>query len=397
MNAHGFMRIAAVSTLGAAALTIGSAHVGNDAIAKATRSGVRSAVMTKVNLKDARHPQAICNDGTSAAMYVQAGHGDDANKWILFFQGGAGCATDHDCLARAKEDHQLISSSDLTATKTGDGILSTARSVNPDFADFTHVLVHYCSSDVYAGDGERKIGNSTWQFRGHRIVDAIIDELGARSIEGAPLLADAKEVIVAGSSAGGMGVDNNVDHIAERLSQARVVGISDSAWAPIMKPLGPGSLQVRPDTPGAFAYTHAVADESCAAANPKDPGSCLAASVVYPYLSAPTFFYAEQRDPVHLGTYGIVGPPKSTAERQFVLEYGKLLRQQVREEQVPAYFLADVGKHTALTNDRFNSVTIDGQSLSETIGDWYFGRPGELQLIQKPQGGGAQTARRPRR
>jgi len=255
--------------------------------------------------------------------------------------------------------------------------------------------VHYCSSDVYAGDGERKIAGTTWQFRGHRIVDAIIDELGEKSIEGAPRLADAKEVIVAGSSAGGMGVNNTVDHIAGRLAKARVVGISDCSWIPTMKPFGPGTLEVGPATAEAAAYTDAVADETCAAAHPNDPDACLAASVVYPYLETPTFFYAEQRDPVLLGTLGITGA-KSPDQRRYILQYGRLLRQQVQDEHVAAYFLADIGKHTSLTNDRFNSVVIDGQSLSQTIGDWYFGRPGKLQLIQKPQRGGAQTARRPR-
>jgi hypothetical protein len=366
-------------------------------MAKITKSRVASEAMTKVNLKDAQHPQAICNDGTSAAIYVQAGHGNDANKWVLFFQGGAGCATDHDCLARAKDDHELVSSSSLTATKRGDGILSTAKSVNPDFADYTHVLVHYCSSDVYAGDVARKIGGSTWQFRGHEIVDAIIDELSAKSIHGAPPLANAKEVIVAGSSAGGMGVDNNVDHIAGRLAKARVVGITDSSWLPSIKPFGPGTLEVGPGTAEGAAYTHAVADKTCAAAHPNDPGACLSLDVVYPYLETPMFVYAEQRDPVLLGVLGITGA-KSPDQRRYVMQYGKLLRQEVQDEHVAAYFLADVGQHTSLTNERFNSVVIGGQSLSQTIGDWYFGRPGTLQLIQKPQGGGAQkTARRPRR
>ncbi len=401
MSRKSLLSTVPVVAFAAAALIVGPAHLGGRALAKIRKSGVASEPLTLVTLKDARHPQAVCNDGSPAALYFQAGHGSDRNKWVIHFQGGGGCATDHDCLARAKDDPNLVSSSKLPRTLRSDGILSTAKSVNPDFADYTHVLVHYCSSDSYAGDGERNIGGSTWRFRGHKIVDAVIDKLEAGAASGAPSLAKASDVLVTGSSAGSFGVHNNLDRIAARLSGARVVGILDSGWKPPIDPFGPGTLQVAPGAPEAMTYASAIPDESCAAANPGKEGACLYQSFVFPYLTTPVFVYAEQRDPVLLGTLGITPPLKSADQRQYVLKYGKLLRQSVQQEKVPAYFLADVGQHTSLANDRFTSVVIDGQTLAETIGDWYFGRPGQLQLIQKPQGrsgaNGAQGQQRPRR
>ena len=68
-----------------------------------------------------------------------------------------------------------------------------------------------------------------------------------------PSLKDASEVLVAGESAGAMGVHNNLDDIAERLQPAKVKGIADSGWMPFgFPPLGPGSFDVRPDAPAAF-------------------------------------------------------------------------------------------------------------------------------------------------
>ena len=43
-------------------------------------------------------------------------------------------------------------------------------------------------------------------------------------------LRDAAEVLVAGSSAGAMGVQNNLDRIAARLSWAKVRGAADSGY-----------------------------------------------------------------------------------------------------------------------------------------------------------------------
>ena len=95
-------------------------------------------------------------------------------------------------------------------------LLSTVPEVNPDFANYNHVFLHYCSSDAYAGDTQRRIGAATWQFRGREIVDAMLDQLSAPSDATAPSLKNATEVLVTGSSAGAMGVASNLDRMAGR-------------------------------------------------------------------------------------------------------------------------------------------------------------------------------------
>src|SRR5262249_10025833 len=156
--------------------------------------------------------------------------GEDRNKWLIYFQGGGGCASDQACLARAQANHELTSSIDdnLPNSIVADGILSTVATVNPDFAGYNHVYLHYCSSDGYAGNGDRTIAGITWHFRGKEIVAATIDQLSAPRDPSLPLLKDATDVIIAGGSAGAWGVSNNLDRIAASLPKARVVGIADS-------------------------------------------------------------------------------------------------------------------------------------------------------------------------
>ena len=135
--------------------------------------------MIKQVIKVAARPKAVCNDGSAPIFYFSPGSGDDRNKWILFLQGGAGCMSDKVCAERQSKQQNLVTASAAPASKVDDGLLSTSKSVNLDFADFAHVYVHYCSSDFWAGDGERKIGGKTWQFRGHEIIDALLTSCSA--------------------------------------------------------------------------------------------------------------------------------------------------------------------------------------------------------------------------
>ncbi len=339
----------------------------------------------KHEVRDARKRQAVCNDGSPAIFYFQPGGGADRHKWIVFFQGGGGCVTDAACTSRWSEKHKLMTSSGAPMRLALRGLLSGDTSENPDFAGFNRVLVHYCSSDAWAGDAERTLGGRKLEFRGHRVVDAVIEDLMDDSVVGSPTLREATDVLVAGSSAGALGVQNNVDRIAARLPWAQVKAVADSGWVPDVEPYGPGTLDVRPDASQGLTYYNAEPDASCVAANPKQPAKCLLESFVYPYLTTPTFVYADQRDRLYLGTFGVTGRPTSDAERAWVRNYGRLVREGL--ERVPAAFSPSVGGHTALSGERFRGVTIDGHTFAETLASWYFGRPGPVKLIE-PAGAG---------
>ncbi len=342
--------------------------------------------MTRQVIKSPAWPKAVCNDGTAPIFYFSPGSGDDRNKWILFLQGGAGCMTDKVCMERQRQQKELVTGSGAPASRNFDGLLSTSKSVNPDFATFAHVYVHYCSSDFWAGDGENKVGGSTWQFRGHEIIDALLDQLLAKSIGGAPTLAAATDVLVAGTSAGGIGVHNNLDHIAARLPNASVKGIADSGWIPAgVRRFGPGILDTRNDSPEAMAFLHSQPDESCAAANPGHESSCLGEGFVFPYISTPMFVYGDQHDPVLLSMLGIIpGHRADQAEKAYVMKYGQAVRQSLRD--VPAYFVTANTTHTALLN---GTVLAGGDRRPDA-------RPDDRRLVLRPAGqpSGAGASRR---
>jgi hypothetical protein len=92
------------------------------------------------------------------------------------------------------------------------------------------VEVPYCSSDLWAGAQDASQANP-WFFHGRAIVREVIQTLH---------IAQDDVVLLAGSSAGGVGVLVNLDDVQAAVPQANVMGAADSGWffpiAPLTAP-----------------------------------------------------------------------------------------------------------------------------------------------------------------
>ena len=119
---------------------------------------------------------------------------------------------------------------------TGTDILSTDETENPDFYHYNHILVPYCSSDLWLGDDDlSRFKNMTefefdpgarhtlqFIFKGFVIFRSVISEEISVNTSGT--------VILAGSSAGGIGVLNHVKWVKEYLPDADVRVFAESSW-----------------------------------------------------------------------------------------------------------------------------------------------------------------------
>lgn len=189
-------------------------------------------------------PDAVCNDGTGAVFYFRPYQGEaNRNRWVVQLQGGGGCRTPDGCARRWCSVDTNFGMTQMTAELApegginGHGIL--ARRADNPLGRANHVFVRYCSSDSWSGTARNVVVTAAdpaggeaiemrLSFMGSRIVDAVIDTLrrdgvepltytlGGSSIE-MPDLDDAAWVLFAGASAGGGGVANNADRVAERL------------------------------------------------------------------------------------------------------------------------------------------------------------------------------------
>src|SRR5690349_14841225 len=144
------------------------------------------------------YPEARCNDGTAAVMYIRPANAaynnnpivNPSRKWLIFLDGGGGCRDADECLldrwcsgsGQVFDRAGKMSSAGAPAAIRGFGIFSLqppAPAVN-QFADYNHVLVHYCSSDNWIGSSQLAgVSTSTGtaydiRFEGEAIVNAVI-------------------------------------------------------------------------------------------------------------------------------------------------------------------------------------------------------------------------------
>lgn len=102
-------------------------------------------------------------------------------------------------------------------TRDVGGILSPLATENPYWYNANHVFVPYCSSDSWSGRRTKPESRDSFRFMGSLIVRQVIADLiplGLGNAQGTDLL-------MAGSSAGGLGVMLNLDRVRAFLQDER--------------------------------------------------------------------------------------------------------------------------------------------------------------------------------
>jgi hypothetical protein len=266
------------------------------------------------------YPEARCNDGSAAVMYIRpanAAYGGNpivntSNRWVIFLDGGGGCHDADQCLldrwcgggGQIFDRAGKMSSLGAPAAIRGFGIFELAPPapfVN-QFANYNHVLVHYCSSDNWIGSSKLTgLNTSTGttfdiRFQGEAIVNAVVSTLlggpvGADPAVAAnfyattvPNLQAASEIILAGESAGGGGLRHHLDRLNFNVLQPAVAnpnveirGVVDAGtppglWDPAISwadPYSPGDYpdnlltEVEPSVRSFWGVNDSALDASC--------------------------------------------------------------------------------------------------------------------------------------
>jgi O-palmitoleoyl-L-serine hydrolase len=179
-----------------------------------------------------------------------------SNDWLVYLSGGGQCYDaescsrrfcgeafpHHDCRSSNTTAPCFMSSKDYPPTCGKTGIFdSRASKVGSLLAAATRVYVPYCSSDAWMGDKSyahparapkvhRKF--AAFEFRGHRIVDAVIADLQARGLGQGHANGKKQTLIFGGGSAGARGAMVHLDRVAAHLGSSvkRVVGFLDSPY-----------------------------------------------------------------------------------------------------------------------------------------------------------------------
>lgn len=337
--------------------------------------------LMRFSINTTRHPLAVCNDGSAPVFYLARGAGDGANKWLLWFKGGFSCNDAGSCKDRDDELTSTQSPAWQRSFITSNGILSGNPRANPDFNNWNRVLMVYCSSDLWSGTRAEREPSSGFYFRGYYVAVAIVDALQDAGIIGRPTMRDAAQVLVTGSSAGGVGAAQHADRIATQLSWADVRAATEANIGPLVNTtmLDAAALARQTD----WNAWQPRPDDSCTAAFPAEAIRCGSVEFLLQQkqLSTPMFMRADLYDPVPLGMQNL--EIRRPADRPLIQQYAGRVADILKAQN--GAFGTAVGQHVMMESEEFSQAMVNGQSFAQTLGSWYFHRGAPPNVVAAPR------------
>lgn len=291
--------------------------VGTCALASSELSASATTLWARVLLTGHVEDGARCLDGSPPAYYVNPGVGENATKFILFWEGGGWCQSEQDCAERATTPLGSSESYAPTMDYNERDLLNRNCTDNHAFCSWSSVYAPYCDGQSRASDLLQPVPvsykNITALFyRGFRNLEATLSQLlSADPAPGTglplPSLASATHLLISGSSAGGLTTYLHADRIAERVQAANprtivkavpevgffIDGASIWAGAHLYTDIYTRIAAMTNVTGGAPDQV----DASCVAATPSDKRwQCFMAQYTYPHISTPLFILNSVED-----------------------------------------------------------------------------------------------------
>lgn len=346
--------------------------------------------LSRVVVDQAAYPDALCNDGTAPVFYYRPGSNNNRDRWLVYLKGGGSCWDADSCIGRGGSlvgsDYWMQPEFDTLEPDEGaNGIFNPNPAVNPDFSDWNHVYMVYCTSDYWQGYNTVEITPTVdWHFNGRPVLDAMFNSLMDSTVITHNHFLSATHIILAGESAGNNGVRGNWDRLRPMLSYADVRGLSDTALFPTVTASGQITLEQILQT--RWQAWAPLVDASCAAAHPDDPWACLHGYnlTAEEHLDGnwtDLFYHQDQLD--NLGLSEQLLDPNDPADAAAVDQFGDEIRALLT--QADGAFSGRNGRHTLITNGTFLTDEIDGVTALQAFTNWYFGIPGApTNLIADP-------------
>lgn len=334
--------------------------------------------------------KSLCNDDSLAAYYYSSGA--ETQKWIINLEGGKWCWNKNSCRNSSwgrvygSFDNQLISSSEYTYYKEHVGYLSNNPYFNT-FYNWTRVNVKYCSSDIWSGSNSYDL-QTGFTFQGYHIVQETISDLINRY-----QLDNATHIILAGNSAGGLGVMIHLDWIKEKFPDADVVGLNDGGWLlPLQftsnnqpqreyfsQEIGPGSKLWKPHLPFPCLNSHQA-----------DPHYCYSATTLYRNLKTPLFIATNLLDGFVAYYANHIHQIKNPCDKLYwinsVINQTKeslSLTDSYFAPRCPSIHTFMGGGTPMITSNTWNNVKINGVSLRDAFDQWYFSQNRTFKLMEE--------------
>ncbi|CAH9080804.1 unnamed protein product [Cuscuta epithymum] len=334
---------------------------------------------------------AVCLDGSPPAYHMDRGSGAGVNNWLIHFEGGAWCNNITNCLAR--RDTRLGSSTKMDKQVAFSGLLGNHAVRNPDFYNWNRVKVRYCDGSSFTGDVEAVDPKTKLYFRGARIFVAVIEDLLAQGMK------NAENAVLSGCSAGGLTSILHCDQFKSLVpASAKVKCFADAGFfINTLDVSGTPHIEQFYDD---VVATHGSAKSLSASCTSKmKPGLCFFPQNMAQYIQTPLFLINAAYDAWQIKNSlapGVADPhgtwhnckaditkcsaPQLATMQGFRMDFLKAL-EGLGPASLRGYFINSCYAHcqtevqeTWLTTTPPVSPMLDGKTIAQAVGDWYYDR-----------------------
>lgn len=300
-----------------------------------------------------------CRDGSPTGIGVRLQ--DGADDLVIYLEGGGACFNGLTC-ATNPSSFSEVDFSEKVAQVGNAGLFSTGAD-NP-VGDYNMVYVPYCTGDVHAGSAVNSTGLGgalgPQQFVGHLNVQRALSLLG----DG---LDTPGKVLLAGSSAGGLGVLFNFDEVADTFRDSDLFMVDDSG------PVVYADNVLSPELVGGLVqlYNASVALPNAPQLFARDGFQGIYNYYADTYPNATFGFSSYLGDDVFQGFFGF-GQPDEITDEEFAAGL-RDLRGRLSNDWATYYAEGDA--HTFLLVPSRYAGTSAGVVYSDWLGDILDGRP----------------------
>jgi hypothetical protein len=330
---------------------------------------------------------ARCLDGSPGGYYLREVPG--SQDWVFYLQGGGLCISAFDCRARLNTHYG--SSRNWSATFEDDSnVLNEDASANP-FAGFNAVYLPYCSGDTFAGSKKGR----NWFLggvysNGHLIMQAVLDHIHNTT----SMAQGVNRVLLAGYSAGGIGVLHNADWLTETITgkfgfsnatvkaspQGGLFFPEGACLFQEFKLLGKHCPRIDVFESGWVAHEeHALVHPGCMQ-ELKSRKKCWSAGILAEYVKTPLFWaqnrYDSNQMPNEMLCKDCTGNASEASDsvKGFMSFFGQQTERtlhRLESEHGHSVFMPNCYEHTKDLCMRAGPL-IQGHSYSDSVSDWFF-------------------------
>lgn len=294
-------------------------------------------------------PDATCDDGSTTGIGVSLS--SRSKNVLLYFMGGGACWDYVTCATLNTSTHGPIKKADFEKVLpliAGSGL---DRAPGTLFADYSMVIVPYCTGDLHVGD---KL--ATYQDALNPLNKRVIHHKGRPNTEAflrrlAPTFPQIDKLVVSGSSAGGYGVTLSYALVREAMKPKQAYLMNDCA-PPLVNDAVPAALRQAWWVSWNLDKTVSPSCPGC-----KDDFSQILPTIANTYVGDRMALWAFDQDEVIRSYLGFQTPTQMQAN------VATLVSQRIEPLANMRYFVAPGTSHTFF--GQFQTAKAQGINLKD--------------------------------